>query len=103
MRIPGEVPRQSGMVSPAPPRALSGRAATRVAAPKPETLAPVYSWFNEGFDTSTSRKRRRCSTSWREPVFRVTGSLARMTASSLSRPVSSPALITACRCPFRFG
>jgi hypothetical protein len=59
MRIPGEVPRQSGMMSPAPPRALSrlrhdlgGRAEAR------DPLAPVYSWFTEGFDTADLREAK---------------------------------------------
>src|ERR1700733_4390956 len=32
--------------------------------PARDLLARVYDWFTEGFDTSTSKSQRRCSSAW---------------------------------------
>ena len=37
-----------------------------------ELLAPIYGWFTEGFDNSTSRKPRRCWRSWRDNTGVIT-------------------------------
>jgi predicted ATPase len=34
-----------------------------------DLLAPVYGWFTEGFDAADLKRRRRCSTNWRESAL----------------------------------
>ena len=43
----------------APPRVSPGCGASRAGAPKPATsLAPVYGWFTEGFDTADLKEAK---------------------------------------------
>jgi hypothetical protein len=47
-----------------PPRASPGCVATRVVTPKPATLALVFSWFTEGFDTTDLKDAKTRSTNF---------------------------------------